>query len=67
LDELHGYRGIAFAVQAFGVQPIGPHKWKWVIYPKIESGMSTQNGVVTGTRADAEAACKKAIDQLLVS
>ena len=38
------------------------NKWKWAFYPKKEDQASAQRGEATGTRDQAVAACKSAID-----
>jgi hypothetical protein len=42
LAEKHGYKGVEY-----GVQPDGPGKWKWVIYPQIRGGIAQKRGHVT--------------------
>jgi hypothetical protein len=58
LAEKHGYKGVEY-----GVQPDGPGKWKWAIYPQIRGGIAQKRGRVSGTREDAVAECKAAIEK----
>ena len=57
---MYGYKGVEY-----GVQPAGPNEWKWTIYPKIGSGsgIPAKHGKVSGTREEANAACKSAIER----
>jgi hypothetical protein len=53
------YRGIEF-----GVDPEGEGEWLWHYHPKVGHGIA-ERGLVKGTREEAIAACKAAIDRLL--
>jgi len=55
----NGYKGVEYAVTNRG-----DGDWSWAFYPKKESGPS-QKGAVKGTREQAEAVCKAAIDAWL--
>jgi hypothetical protein len=48
----------------FGVDPEGPGEWLWHYHPKVGLGVA-QRGRVKGTREEAIAACKAAIDDWL--
>jgi len=56
--ERYGYKGIEFSVQ-----PSGPNEWKWATYPTKVSGIPAKRGKLSGTREEADAACKAAIEQ----
>jgi hypothetical protein len=58
LAEKRGYKGVEY-----GVQPDGPGKWKWATYPQIRAGIPQKRGNVSGTREDAIAECKAAIEK----
>jgi hypothetical protein len=58
LADRHTYKGVEY-----GVQRVGPAEWKWAIHPKVGSGISAKRGKVSGTREEADAACKVAIEQ----
>ena len=45
----------------YGIREISPTEWEWTIYPKKEDGAIVRRNV-TGTREQAEAACKREID-----
>jgi hypothetical protein len=53
------YRGIEF-----GIDPAGEGTWLWHYHPKIGQGIA-QRAVIKGTREEAIAACKAAIDEWL--
>jgi hypothetical protein len=59
LAEKHGHKGVEYGIREVG----NPTEWKWTIYPKIGSGIAAKHGRVTGTREEAAAACKAAIEQ----
>ena len=59
LAERHGYKGVEY-----GVQPDGPNRWKWAIYPKIGSGIRVKRGKAS-TENEAVAASKATIEQAL--
>jgi hypothetical protein len=58
LADKHGYKGVEY-----GTQQVSPNEWKWTIYPKVGSGIPAKRGKVSGTREEAKAACKAAIEQ----
>jgi hypothetical protein len=39
--------------------------WHWSTHAKIESGLGVERGTVRGSREDAKAACRAAIDKQL--
>lgn len=43
----------------------GTEGWVWTYYPEVGTGLK-QSGMATGSRDDAELACKRAIDTFLV-
>jgi hypothetical protein len=53
------YRGIEF-----GVDPVAPGEWLWHCHPKIRQGVA-QRGRIKGTREEAIAECKAAVDRWL--
>jgi hypothetical protein len=59
LADKYGYRGIEY-----GVHEEGNGIWKWNYYPKVERGPKG-SGTFKGTKEEAVAACKAAIDALL--
>ncbi len=59
LADVHGYRGVEYCVYAGN-----PGDWEWKYYPKVGEGIAT-GGRVSGTRENAIAACKVAIDDWL--
>lgn len=59
LADIYGYRGIEYGVHE-GENGV----WRWNYYPKVERG-SKGSGTIKGTREEAIAACKAAIDQWL--
>jgi hypothetical protein len=58
LADRHTYKGVEYALQR-----AGPAEWKWAIHPKVGSGISAKRGKVIGSREEADAACKAAIEQ----
>jgi hypothetical protein len=60
LTDRYGHRGIQFDVRS-----IGDGELEWAFYPKHQSGIPAQRGRVNGTRAQAEAACRAAMDAAL--
>ena len=58
LADKHGYKGVEYSLQQ-----VGPREWRWTIRPKIGSGISAKRGKMSGTREEAAAACKAAIEQ----
>jgi hypothetical protein len=59
LADKYGYRGIEY-----GVHEEENGTWRWNYYPKVEHGPKG-SGTIKGTREEAIAACKAAIDQWL--
>jgi len=51
------HRGVEYAIRK-----IADNQWEWTIYGSKSSGAGKVRGTVTGTREDAEAACKREID-----
>jgi hypothetical protein len=45
----------------YGLKPLGQDKWQWTIYPRIGHGVVCKE--IKGSREQAEAECKKAIDE----
>jgi hypothetical protein len=48
----------------FDVYEISRGSWQWAYYPKVGTGFAVR-GQLKGTREDAVAACKAAIDKWL--
>lgn len=45
----------------YGIRQTGDGQWEWTIYPRKERS-GVVRGKVTGTREQAEMACKREID-----
>ena len=58
LADRHVYKGVAY-----GLQQVSLAEWRWTIHPRRGSGISAKRGKVSGTREEADAACKAAIEQ----
>jgi hypothetical protein len=49
----------------YEVEEVAPFRWRWTIYPKKSSHLGKVSREVTGTRQEAIANCKLAIDRKL--